>query len=501
MKNLSAFEKKILLLGLIAHIIAAWFSIGFHHPDEHYQIVEFANYKLGSPLTPLSKLAWEYPAQIRPGLQPYMAYIALKAYYAAGFSDPYNFAFLLRLISGLAGFLTAFAFHKAMAPQLKSDLMRRVHLVLSVLGWGLVYIHVRFSSENWAAMAFAWALIFLWDEKNRNRYLLFGFMGGLSMVFRFQAIFMLGGAGLWMLFSDRTKFRNIANVFAGFLVAFAIGLCFERWLYGTWTVSGWSYVEQNIFHNKAAYYGVSPWYWYFTEILKEALFPFSIIMLLSIFIVPVARPRHILSWIMPVFFLGHMVVAHKEFRFLWPLEFFYPFFAITTIEYLHERFKKHHEQKGYKRSVKLLRNAFWVVNAATLLLMITKPANDLLALNQKIFRHIAKPTIVIYSKEFNPYINGDTLGATFYSNPLIESYCIDEVMNDTNKLRGKNVWLFSEYRYPSEEFIFQYAGPFFDSSKAEVIWRRLPTWTYKLNFNGWVDRSNPYTLYELNTSK
>lgn len=497
MKSLSKFEKQILFWGLLAHLIAAWFSVGVHHPDEHYQIIEFANYKLGSPLTPLNKLAWEYAARIRPGLQPFMAFALLKAYYAAGFSDPYNYTFILRLISGLAALFTAFAFHRAIVDQIRNEYLKKAHLVLSVLGWGLVYIHVRFSSENWSAMAMAWALIFLWREKNPQRYLLFGLFAGLSVVFRFQSLFMVGGAGLWMLFAEKSTLKKIGAVIGGFLITFAIGLVFERWLYGVWNFSPWLYIEQNILYDRAAYYGVSPWYWYFTEIVKEGLIPFSVIMMLSIFIVPIARPKHILSWMMPVFLLGHIVVAHKEFRFLWPLSPFYPFFAIVTVDYLQQKLAVFRGKTLYEQSIIWLRKIFWAANGLALLVMITKPANDMVALNKDVFRNIKEPTTVIYTKEFNPYVNGDTLGATFYHNPLITSYCIDTVLKDSNLIRGKKVWLFSEYRNPSEEFAFQYGGPFFDSSRATVIWQRLPKWTYKLNFNGWVDRSNPYTIYEI----
>jgi hypothetical protein len=70
-------------------------------------------------------------------------------------------------------------------------------------------------------------------------------------------------------------------------------------------------------------------------------------------------------------------------------------------------------------------------------------------------------------------------------------------MKDTSLLVGKNVWLFSEHAYARDEFMFQYAGPFFDSTRTQVLWTRLPTWTYKFNFNQWLERSNAYTIYQL----
>ncbi|MCC6186718.1 MAG: hypothetical protein IT256_06160 [Chitinophagaceae bacterium] len=316
-------------------------------------------------------------------------------------------------------------------------------------------------------------------------------------MFRFQAIFMIGAAGLWMLLIAKTKWIDIAKVFIGFMLAFAIGLLCEYWLYGHWAFSSYNYVFQNVVENKAAKYGVEPWYWYFEQIVVQGLAPYSIVMLLSIPIMLVYKPKHILTWCMVLFLLGHMVVAHKEFRFLYPLSFFYPFWAVISIQYLGEKLSGLEHKKWYILSKKIAWKSFWVANTIALILMITKPANDVLALNKVLLENLKKPTVIVYSYEFNPYVNGDTMGATFYANPLIHSYCIDTFLKDTAALAGKDVWIFSEFAYPKNEFIFQYGGPFFDSSRTTVLWTRLPLWTYRFNFNNWLERSNPYTLYQL----
>lgn len=494
LQHLSVSEKRFLALAVLAHLIATWFSVGFHHPDEHYQLVEFACYKMG--MTPAESLPWEFPARMRPGLQPLMVYLLMKPYYALGFSNPYNFALLLRFITGLATIWTALQFHKAVSPQIKSETLRRVHFLLSLLGWGLVYLHVRFSSETWCAIAFTWAVIALW-RGGRYSYFWFGLLAGLSFVFRFQAIFMIGGAGLWMLFVSRPGWKPILQTVLGFMLAFGIGLLCERWLYGEWTVSSFAYVYQNIVENRAAAYGVEPWYWYFEQIIIQGLAPFSIIMLLSIPVMLLYKPRHILTWSMILFLLGHIVVAHKEFRFLYPLAFFFPFFAVSTLAFFGEKLAAFDNRIWYQKTKKVFAVSFWIANGIALLLIITKPSSDIIALNKVLYDNLKKETIIVYSYEFNPYVSGDTMGATFYANPLISSHCIDEYINDTLALKGKDVWIFSEHAYAKDEFIFQYAGPFFDSSKTKVIWRRLPEWTYKFNFNGWLERSNPYTIYRL----
>lgn len=494
MKQLPAFEKRILGFALLVHLIAAWFSIGFHHPDEHFQIIEFANYKLGR--TPLDKLAWEFPAHMRPGLQPFMAYILLKPYYALGFDNPFHFAFLLRLISGLVSIFTAWQFHKAIVPQIRSEYLKKTHLILSVLGWGLVYLHVRFSSETWAAISFTWALLALWKQ-NKASYWLFGLWAGLSFIFRFQSCFLLAGAGLWMLFIEKSKWADLGKMVLAFIATFIVGLVFEYWLYDEFTVSGWNYVVENVVYNKAANFGTEPWYWYFGQIVQQSIPPFSIILLLSIPVMILYKPRHILTWSMVAFLLGHMVVAHKEHRFLFPLAFFAPYYVVVTISFFDEKLKSLHNSGLWTRFVYWFRRAFWATNTVALAIMITKPANDIIALNQQLFKNLKQRTFVLYSYEFNPYINGDTCGATFYASPLISSHCIDDFINDTAMLQGKNVWLFSEHAYSRNEFMFQYGGSFFDSNRTKVIYTRLPTWLYPFNFNQWLERSNPYTVYQL----
>lgn len=493
--HLSVFEKRMLFIAFVAHLICVWFSVGFHHPDEHFQLIEFANFKLGK--TPLNRLPWEYPAEMRPGLQPFMVYILLKPYYALGFDNPFHFTMILRFISGMTALFTAWQFHKIIAPQIKTESLRKAHLVLSILGWGLVYLHVRFSSENWSAIAFTWAIIALW-RGNKNAYWLFGILSGFSFVFRFQALFMIGGAGLWMLFVGKAKVQDILKVVAGFIIVFVFGLLFEYWLYGHFTISTWNYFYQNIVENKAAYFGVEPWYWYFIKIIDEGIVPFSFILLLSIPVMSVYKPKHILTWAIMFFLAGHMFVGHKEFRFLYPLAFFYPFLAVCTIEFLLQKTEHFAQKRWFIGTQKFLWVSFWIVNGVALFGRITKPANDIVALNETLRKMVKKKTVILYSHNFNPYANSDTQGADFYINPLIvKSVCIDKYLNDTASLKGKNVWLFSERAHARDEFMFQYAGSFFDSSRTEVLWTRLPIWTYKYDFNEWLQRSNPYTIYQL----
>ncbi len=59
------YERYFFLTALVVYIVAAWFSTGFYHGDEHYQLIEFAAYKMGT-VSP-EGLAWEFSARVETG--------------------------------------------------------------------------------------------------------------------------------------------------------------------------------------------------------------------------------------------------------------------------------------------------------------------------------------------------------------------------------------------------------------------------------------------------
>ena len=61
--------KYIILTGCLFTLLFAFFSNEVYHPDEHFQILEYAHMKLfGTPVP--AELPWEYVLMMRPGLQP-----------------------------------------------------------------------------------------------------------------------------------------------------------------------------------------------------------------------------------------------------------------------------------------------------------------------------------------------------------------------------------------------------------------------------------------------
>ncbi len=67
-----------LIVSILLHILTSVFSVGYHHGDEHYQLLEFAGLKLG--VNCQYDMAWEYDCYMRPGLQPFVAFVFIKIF-------------------------------------------------------------------------------------------------------------------------------------------------------------------------------------------------------------------------------------------------------------------------------------------------------------------------------------------------------------------------------------------------------------------------------------
>ncbi len=103
MKNslgrISMTEVKIgLLLTIIIAVygLTAFHSSGFYYPDEHYQIIEFARWKMGTAIP--DAVPWELRSEIRPSLQPILTILLLRAMELFGIDNPFRQVFVLRCV-------------------------------------------------------------------------------------------------------------------------------------------------------------------------------------------------------------------------------------------------------------------------------------------------------------------------------------------------------------------------------------------------------------------
>lgn len=183
--TISKSEPLAIFLSACVLLITAFFSVGFYHADEHFQVLEFAGYKLG--LTPLKDLPWEFHFRMRPALQPAMAVLLHHFFSLFGIENPFAITLILRILSAGISLTGMWLVYKAFYKTIESRILGQWFLLLSFFLWFAIYNHVRFSSENWSGTLFVIAFAFYVIRKKPGRLFFFsvGVLTGLSFLFRY----------------------------------------------------------------------------------------------------------------------------------------------------------------------------------------------------------------------------------------------------------------------------------------------------------------------------
>jgi len=481
-------DRTLLIVGAVLCSIAAWCTIGYHHPDEHFQIWEFANYKLGH--IPASDLPWEFPEQMRPGLQPFLAYCMVVAARTLGIDNPFVQVFLMRMLCGLAALYVYWKWYAWLELDLKSQVAARWMRIGILFFWLMPYLNVRFSSENTSAICFFAGLLLLVqqleDQKNRFSWPMVaaGFLLCLSFFFRYQIAFAGIGLGAWLLFQKRPSIINWVAMAAGGLIALGLGFATDYWLYGEWVCAPYNYFFSNIMEGKAANFGVSPFWWYLTEMPIALVPPLSIALLFFSVLGVWRKPYHVLAWCAVPFVLAHSMVGHKEVRFLFPMAMPLFFFAALGWEVFSEKFKV----KNWM--VKFFYFCLWA-NAFIMIIRILTPAKEMAAYEKFLWDwHGRNPESTVYFVKKAPQ-KYFPLNMPFYEHPnqrQLPWYTNTMYKNDTTTLQFGDLMFFAELTPPPV------APPGFHFRMA---YEYYPSWILLNNFNNWQGRTRIWAIYEL----
>ncbi|MBC7866990.1 MAG: hypothetical protein H7X88_05595, partial [Gloeobacteraceae cyanobacterium ES-bin-316] len=140
----------ILFSGLLVQLIFSVVSVGFFHPDQHFQIIEFSSYQLREANAATS--VWELENNIRPTLQVYCFSLFRSACQVLSIYNPFYQLTLLRVLLGVI-FLAVFNLIAFYFCEKKSDRTLTITLLLLNFSWFLPYSRTLFSSEIVAALA------------------------------------------------------------------------------------------------------------------------------------------------------------------------------------------------------------------------------------------------------------------------------------------------------------------------------------------------------------
>jgi hypothetical protein len=321
----------LMALAAALHAGVTLLAVNPWHPDEHFQILEFAWARAG--LAPLADLPWEFPARIRPTIQPTLAIGALGALRAVGIDSPYPWVLVLRLGS-LALALTVLAYVCARVAPTLGRAGRRTLWLSALFLWFLPLLTSRFTSENWGGLALVAAIPMLDSGPGRGRDYASGALLGLSFTLRFQMAFACAALVLWLLAQGRSGRGRALRVVAGALPVVALGVVCDAWFYGAWVLTPWEYLRTNLIEGVASTFGTSPWYWYLAQTPLWMAPPLGLAVVALCALAVARRPMSPWVWAPLAFLLGHSLIAHKELRFLFPMVYALPVLIAMGVDAL-----------------------------------------------------------------------------------------------------------------------------------------------------------------------
>lgn len=492
----------IYLLSAIALLIFACFSIGYLHPDEHFQILELAAWKLD--LTTPDKLPWEFDYRMRPAFQPAMVVLICRFFWFFGLHNPFTIAFILRILSAAISFMAMWMIYQCYSKRITNEILRKWFLLLSFLLWFALYNDVRFTSETWSGALFIIGFSYLFIKKRKllwPDFILTGIFLGLAIAFRFQAGFLVAGFLTWFLFYRNAsslslfpggggqKVRLISKegllppafMVIGIAAAIITGILIDYWFYGEWTLTSWNYLEQNILEDKISGFGIQPWWFYFTDIFIRAVPPFSLVYILSCLIVFIFLRKDALTWTLLPFVLLHFIIGHKETRFFMPLIGFLPIIIIKAIEFVQDRRNLNLVGNKYIHGFAKL---FWYSNILFMFFAFFNPADSQTQLYKKIYEDYPDPVTLYYTSE-NPYQRAKEIN--FYKrSTLVIKHA--ETPGNPESYADSRFLVAIRSKDPSQEYF----------KDEKLVYSSYPEWMKRFNINKWMDRTKLWYVYEVN---
>ena len=472
-------SKKYFFAVFVLISVAAFFSVGYHHADEHFQILEFAALKL--KLTQPADLAWEYHFQMRPALQPALTVLVYKLVHF--FYEENNFitVIILKWLSGLLTFTGIFLLYKVFKKELTTNYsLINIFLLSSCFAWFFYYCGIRYSSETWSGGFFiiGFCCYFLLQQKVIIKFILIGLCFGFSIVFRFQSIALVSGFLLWLMIIKKEKLTTLLYITIGALLIYALGIIIDRWFYGKWVFTVFNYFYQNIILHKAENFGKQGVLFYFIETFIRGIPPISILIICSVILFFIYFPKHSITWSIFPFILVHFILTHKELRFLFPVIGFLPVMFVLVLQ---------RTNMLERKSTQFFLKICWIINLLLLTITIFKKLN----VHEPLYKHIfytykEKSILYCLDPDENPYVKVG-LKVSFFMPKNLTIKKINSI-SEAKSVKGYTCLFVTKNRMKYEDSLFN----------KKMVYASFPDWVFKFNFNHWIERSDCYYLYELN---
>lgn len=318
-------SKKQLFFFYSFGLMLAYLSRGVYQLDEYFQVIEWSRWILGLPYTQ----AWEATQSLRhPALAYFYAGI-LKVLFTLKITDPQVLIEILRSLS----FLFNASLQLWCAAQLSARLFPNDQSKLPrffIYAFALYYLWARTNSENFATTflfaSLTFALVPL--KKIKISYFLSGLCTVLAFAMRFPiAAAFLGHVYILYTLIQNRSWHQLCSMLSGLLAGITLFALVEFEFYGSYFLSPIQFFNFNVLGAAGETFGKEIGLSFFIFLVLFA-FPLNFLLVKKFICkqVPFSfrtqeDQRILLPFLISIssFFLVHMMIAHKEARFLFPL--------------------------------------------------------------------------------------------------------------------------------------------------------------------------------------
>ena len=432
LKRLSNLEPRALNAALVAVfgffvLFTAIHAVGYHHADERYQIIEFANHFLGN--VEGSQLSWEFQYKIRPTIQPLMAAFLISVCKWFGVRDAFDVMVIIRVLTGLFAMVVYLDFIKGL---MRRHCPKLTYIwVVGAFGlWYMPYLMIRFSSENFASLFFLLGYSSLILKTNKN-FLLSGIFLGLSFAFRFQIGIAIAGITLYLVIVESIKWKYLLQLILGGSLVLVALVLLDRVFYNEWVFTPWKYVQLQLMEGRAAGFGVDPWWKYFEFLWEGLTWVVAIPLLIGIVVLFVKKRTQPFFFVVIPFLVVHLFIGHKELRFLYPVLFCVPLILFELMKLFEYKWR-------LQRMAVAVVLGFSIINIAGMVLLVPGPSGvGRIKLAEYVYdKHTQEPVLLFYKNycnPFEPWAGGNH--AYFYHNtcPNVKTKFVEH-LEDINKV-------------------------------------------------------------------
>jgi phosphatidylinositol glycan class B len=434
----------ILILGFFVQVIFCITSVGFFHPDQHFQIIEFSSYQLKQPNAATE--VWELAKNIRPTVQVYIFSAFKICCEFVAVNNPFNQLAILRVIQGILFWVVfnAITFYYC---KNKSTRTLIIALLLLNFSWFLPYSRTIFSSEMISAIIFFPAIIFYHQRYTLNKTnaynsIFIGILLAFSFFLRFQIAFAMVGFAAWILLFEK-KIKLSFYLLVGFLIGVFINVYLDYIFYEKLVFTPYLYFKINILEGKAASFGEKSFTYYIGVLIGIIGAPvISIILLYHYLKTSIQKFKHPIVLSTLLFIVGHCLVGHKEERFIFTIINMIPIILTlndNAFSYFSTNFK-------WKKIIKPIAIFSIGLNCILLLLFFINPYSQTIQFAKKISTYFNNKPIKMYCYLRTPLQTESHLPLTFYANGMqnIEFVNINNIDSITKSTVG-SIWLSSTF--------------------------------------------------------